>query len=102
MKRWTTTIAIDAQKVAGKAVAEETPRIVGYWMGGIAGMCFGAVVLGGVTRLTESGLSMVNPFLIQYDKHFCIDEIMTIWLPTIQTEIVSLVKKKGLHAFWHH
>ena len=41
-------------------VAEETPRIVGYWMGGIAGMCFGAVVLGGVTRLTESGLSMVD------------------------------------------
>jgi len=60
LKRWTTTIAIDAQKVAGKAVAEETPRIVGYWMGGIAGMCFGAVVLGGVTRLTESGLSMVD------------------------------------------
>merc|ERR1712223_2034072 len=29
-------------------------------MGGIAGMCFGAVVLGGVTRLTESGLSMVD------------------------------------------
>ena len=60
LKRWTTTIAIDTQKVAGKAVAEETPRIVGYWMGGIAGMCFGAVVLGGVTRLTESGLSMVD------------------------------------------
>ena len=51
---------MDAQKVAGKAVAEETPRIVGYWMGGIAGMCFGAVILGGVTRLTESGLSMVD------------------------------------------
>ena len=29
-------------------------------MGGIAGMAFGAVVLGGVTRLTESGLSMVD------------------------------------------
>jgi len=37
-----------------------TPRIVGWWMGGIAGMAFGAVVLGGVTRLTESGLSMVD------------------------------------------
>ena len=33
---------------------------VGWWMGGIAGMAFGAVVLGGVTRLTESGLSMVD------------------------------------------
>ena len=42
-------------------VAEQgIPRIVGWWMGGIAGMAFGAVVLGGVTRLTESGLSMVD------------------------------------------
>ena len=29
-------------------------------MGGIAAMAFGAVSLGGVTRLTESGLSMVK------------------------------------------
>lgn len=36
------------------AVSKATPRIVGWWMGGIAGMAFGAVVLGGVTRLTES------------------------------------------------
>jgi len=55
-KRWTATIAIDS-KIATEKV---TPRIVGWWMGGIAGMCFGAVVLGGVTRLTESGLSMVD------------------------------------------
>ena len=55
-KRWTATIALDS-KIATETV---TPRIVGWWMGGIAGMCFGAVVLGGVTRLTESGLSMVD------------------------------------------
>ncbi|CAB4058952.1 COX15 [Lepeophtheirus salmonis] len=30
------------------------------WFGGCAGMCFGAVILGGLTRLTESGLSMTD------------------------------------------
>ncbi|KAH9520117.1 Cytochrome c oxidase assembly protein cox15 [Bulinus truncatus] len=35
-------------------------KIVGGWLIGCAGMCFGAVILGGVTRLTESGLSMVD------------------------------------------
>ena len=55
LKRWTTTIAEVSQ--------EKTPRIVGYWMGGIAAMAFGAVSLGGVTRLTESGLSMVKSII---------------------------------------
>ena len=36
------------------------PRIVGHWLLGCAGMAFGAVALGGITRLTESGLSMVD------------------------------------------
>jgi len=35
-------------------------RAVGWWMAGCAGMCVGAVILGGVTRLTESGLSMTD------------------------------------------
>ncbi|XP_064599901.1 heme A synthase COX15-like isoform X2 [Liolophura sinensis] len=34
--------------------------MVGRWLIGCAGMVFGAVILGGVTRLTESGLSMVD------------------------------------------
>nr|CAG4638396.1 EOG090X04TT [Cyclestheria hislopi] len=33
---------------------------IGRWLGTCAGMCFGAVVIGGLTRLTESGLSMVH------------------------------------------
>uniref|UniRef100_UPI00358E68C5 heme A synthase COX15 isoform X2 n=1 Tax=Myxine glutinosa TaxID=7769 RepID=UPI00358E68C5 len=33
---------------------------VGWWLLGCAGMTLGAVVLGGVTRLTESGLSIVE------------------------------------------
>lgn len=35
-------------------------KIVGGWLLTCAGMCVGAVILGGVTRLTESGLSMVD------------------------------------------
>ena len=41
-------------------------KIVGSWLLGCAGMCFGAVVIGGLTRLTESGLSMVWYDLSQY------------------------------------
>lgn len=39
--------------------------ISGYWLVGCAGMVIGSVVLGGVTRLTESGLSMVDWHLIK-------------------------------------
>ena len=40
-------------------VSEKSQKLVGSWLIGCAGMCFGAVTLGGITRLTESGLSMV-------------------------------------------
>lgn len=35
-------------------------RLVGKWLVTCGGMVYLAVVLGGVTRLTESGLSMVS------------------------------------------
>lgn len=35
-------------------------KVVGTWLLGCSGMVFGAVILGGITRLTESGLSMVT------------------------------------------
>jgi len=38
---------------------------LGFWLAGCAGMVIGSVVLGGVTRLTESGLSMVDWHLIK-------------------------------------
>ncbi|XP_026744415.1 cytochrome c oxidase assembly protein COX15 homolog isoform X1 [Trichoplusia ni] len=38
----------------------KSTKAVGYWLLGCSGMVFTAVVLGGVTRLTESGLSMVT------------------------------------------
>ncbi|KAL8568000.1 Cytochrome c oxidase assembly protein cox15 [Nucella lapillus] len=47
-------------KAAGEAIPARGQKIVGAWLFGCAGMVFGAVILGGVTRLTESGLSMVD------------------------------------------
>jgi len=52
IKRWQSTVA--------EVPAVPVSRAVGWWLGGCAGMCVGAVVLGGVTRLTESGLSMTD------------------------------------------
>ena len=45
--------------------AAKMSRRVGIWLAGCSGMVAGAVVLGGVTRLTESGLSMVDWRLIK-------------------------------------
>ncbi|KAG1660950.1 Cytochrome c oxidase assembly protein COX15 [Nymphon striatum] len=41
-------------------ISSKAQKIVGWWLAGCSGMVFGAVILGGVTRLTESGLSMVD------------------------------------------
>uniref|UniRef100_A0A4W5N2G6 Cytochrome c oxidase assembly homolog 15 (yeast) n=1 Tax=Hucho hucho TaxID=62062 RepID=A0A4W5N2G6_9TELE len=45
-----------------------TNRILGRWLLGCSGLVVGAVVLGGVTRLTESGLSMVDWHLVREMK----------------------------------
>jgi len=50
---------------SGKAIPARALKIVGFWSLGCAGACFAQVVLGGVTRLTESGLSMVDWHLIK-------------------------------------
>ena len=39
---------------------EADDKAVGYWLLGSAGLVFGIVVLGGLTRLTESGLSITE------------------------------------------
>lgn len=44
-----------AQKVKGNAWPETTSKAAGYWLIGSAVSVFGIVVLGGLTRLTESG-----------------------------------------------
>lgn len=45
-----------------------TNKIVGRWLIACSGMVAGAVILGGVTRLTESGLSMVDWHLVKEMK----------------------------------
>lgn len=47
-------------RFCSSAPKPKNPKTVGYWLLGCSGMVFTAVVLGGVTRLTESGLSMVT------------------------------------------
>ncbi|PNF31568.1 Cytochrome c oxidase assembly protein COX15-like protein [Cryptotermes secundus] len=54
--RGTTTVTLSTRK----GITPSSRKVVGYWLLGCSGMVFGAVVLGGVTRLTESGLSMVT------------------------------------------
>lgn len=41
-------------------------RLVGYWLVGSSAAVFGIIVLGGLTRLTESGLSMVDWKLVHF------------------------------------
>lgn len=66
------TIAAEAGPISGSAAATvpnaATNRIVGRWLLGCSGLVVGAVVLGGVTRLTESGLSMVDWHLVREMK----------------------------------
>jgi cytochrome c oxidase assembly protein subunit 15 len=50
-------------------------RIVGYWLAGCSAAVFGIIVFGGLTRLTESGLSMVDWKLI----HFKAPQSETEW-----------------------
>ncbi|CAL8115362.1 unnamed protein product [Orchesella dallaii] len=59
-RRFITTISERATAVPPAVPKSGRDKLTGLWLLGCGGMCFGAVVLGGVTRLTESGLSMVS------------------------------------------
>ncbi|KAF9916557.1 Cytochrome c oxidase assembly protein cox15 [Linnemannia zychae] len=61
------TSTASATAAAAKAAVPEivVKPIVGYWMLTISAMTFGVVVVGGMTRLTESGLSIVEWNLIK-------------------------------------
>jgi hypothetical protein len=65
--RFQSTAASTASTVnAAAPVADIVVKpIVGYWMLTISAMTFGIVVVGGMTRLTESGLSIVEWNLIK-------------------------------------
>jgi len=62
LKRFQATEA--AATIATTATRSNSKKI-GIWLAGCSGMVAGAVALGGVTRLTESGLSMVDWKLIK-------------------------------------
>jgi len=56
-----TTTSLDAAKLIG---SQSPKKWVGRWLFGCSGMVFGAVAIGGLTRLTESGLSMTDWHLL--------------------------------------
>lgn len=45
---------------SARPVLANTKPVVGWWLMGNTALVFGIVILGGLTRLTESGLSMVD------------------------------------------
>ncbi|KAJ8438578.1 hypothetical protein Cgig2_024667 [Carnegiea gigantea] len=58
-----TTASVPAEKVGLKLLVTAGPRaqkMVGIWLFGSAAWVFSMVILGGVTRLTRSGLSMTD------------------------------------------
>ncbi|KAG6023534.1 hypothetical protein E4U41_001983 [Claviceps citrina] len=50
----------EAQKLARTAFPKTNPKGVAFWLIGSAASVFGIVVFGGLTRLTESGLSITE------------------------------------------
>ncbi|XP_029465940.1 cytochrome c oxidase assembly protein COX15 homolog isoform X2 [Rhinatrema bivittatum] len=60
--------AVLGRAAVGTIPNSSTNRIVGRWLLVCSGMVAGAVILGGVTRLTESGLSMVDWHLVKEMK----------------------------------
>ncbi|XP_065649978.1 heme A synthase COX15 isoform X2 [Hydra vulgaris] len=63
------TVASAAETLSLKQVTTGSKlkhtKMVGYWLLGCSGTVAGAVVLGGITRLTRSGLSMTDWHLIR-------------------------------------
>lgn len=63
--RFQSTVSEAATVSGTSAVTRAANKKIGVWLAGCSGMVVGAVVLGGVTRLTESGLSMTDWKLIK-------------------------------------
>jgi cytochrome c oxidase assembly protein subunit 15 len=88
------------------ALGAPVARGVIYWLSGIAGLCFAIAVVGAITRLTESGLSMVEwkpllqdipPFSEQaWQRVFALYQQSPQYLQV--THGMSLAEYKGI--FW--
>ncbi|CAM9189988.1 unnamed protein product [Lampetra fluviatilis] len=66
--RWDSSLTTPRPLVGALGVSRRVDRIVGGWLLVCSGTVVGAVALGGITRLTESGLSMVEWSLIKEMK----------------------------------
>ena len=60
------TAKLEELSVKGKLVHAGHEKKVGYWLLLCAGAVFGMIILGGYTRLSKSGLSMVRWKPIEY------------------------------------
>ncbi|XP_063289646.1 cytochrome c oxidase assembly protein COX15 homolog [Pelobates fuscus] len=71
-KRWKSStvseMAAPSRAAVGSLPNSAAERTMGRWLLVCSGMVAGAVILGGVTRLTESGLSMVDWHLVKEMK----------------------------------
>lgn len=69
LQRGQNTVSSGAASVGSVSIGSAaSDRLIGRWLLGCSGLVLGAVVLGGVTRLTESGLSMVDWHLVKEMK----------------------------------
>ncbi|NP_957500.2 heme A synthase COX15 [Danio rerio] len=69
LQRGQNTVSSGAASVGSVSIrSAASDRLIGRWLLGCSGLVLGAVVLGGVTRLTESGLSMVDWHLVKEMK----------------------------------
>ncbi|XP_040294618.1 cytochrome c oxidase assembly protein COX15 homolog [Bufo bufo] len=71
-KRWKSSVvsevAAPSRAAVGSVPNSAAERVMGRWLLVCSGMVAGAVIIGGVTRLTESGLSMVDWHLVKEMK----------------------------------
>jgi cytochrome c oxidase assembly protein subunit 15 len=60
--RWQPSSAHEALSAVGAGIGKRAPtgRAIGVWLWCVAGLVFAMVLVGGATRLTESGLSIVE------------------------------------------
>jgi Cytochrome oxidase assembly protein len=89
------TIKLQEMSVKGRLVHPGHEKKVGYWLLLCAGAVFGMIILGGYTRLSKSGLSMVRWKPIEYSyprsqaqweeefEHYKVDLGLTVEIPRV-------------------
>lgn len=110
----TPTGVLPAATVAGTAAARvAADRGVGLWLLGVSGAVFGMVVVGGVTRLTRSGLSMVDwrpqgsmlphtdaQWAVEFDKYKQFPEYQKLNVDMSLEEFKRIYFMEWAHRMW--